>query len=113
MTLDNERTTIVELAAKVSRHPDRKAVAAHWPRAVDRRLDQLVERLRNAGERTDRTEVLAALVCATDPDVAALAAALRAFRTASVRDVLLDAPDAVVARLPVHRPGPRVSRDSV
>ena len=98
----------VELGARVAGHPDRKAVAVNWPRTVDRRLDELVERLRENGERTDRTELLAALVAAAETDPERLQRTLRAYRIARVRDVLIDAPrDSTIARLPIYGPGPR------
>src|SRR4051794_5564530 len=107
--MNDQESSVVELGAKVARYSDRKAVAVRWPRPVDRRLDQLVTRLSDAGERTDRTELLAAIVTVTEPDDDALREALQRYRTATNREVLLDAPDALVTRLPVHGPGPRTS----
>lgn len=78
-----------------------------WPLALDQRLDALVERANDAGEKANRREVLAALLLAADPSGEQLGAMLRAFRTATVAEAILDADIATVFEFPVHKPGPR------
>lgn len=72
------------------------------------RVDEFVDLLERHGERTNRKELIAALILAARPEAEDLAAALRRYRHALVRDALLDpkqAPSAV--ELPAHKPGPR------
>lgn len=85
-----------------------KAAATTWPYPIDRRLDQLVDAARDAGERTTRKELAAALVFAAQPDGEALGELLKRFRRARARDAVVDSVDGDnVLRLPRHRPGPR------
>jgi hypothetical protein len=74
-----------------------------WPRPVSRRLDQLVERARAA--RTDRSELAAAIIAATDLDEQALTQVVIDYRSSLACEVVLDVePTAKVITLP--RPGP-------
>lgn len=99
----------VPLDANLSRSRDRQ-VGLRWPAAVDAKLDRLVSRAVDAGERTNRKELLAALVAACDLDGAALGAALNSYRRMTVRDVLPGQPDGTeVVHLADHRPGPRAA----
>ncbi|HEU0086240.1 MAG TPA: hypothetical protein VFQ77_01055 [Pseudonocardiaceae bacterium] len=85
-----------------------KQIGVRWPIPVDARLDALMERAVEAGERTTRREVVAALVATTDLDGEAIGRLLRKYRTMRVREVLLDTPaDARVVRIAGQRPGPR------
>lgn len=85
-----------------------KQIGIRWPIPVDARLDALMDRATDAGERTHRRELLAALVATTDLDGEALGELLRRYRTMRVREVLLDAPaNANVVHITGHRPGPR------
>ncbi|RPE37188.1 hypothetical protein [Kitasatospora cineracea] len=58
----------------------RRNTLISWPEDVDRRLDILVRAATAAGENTSRSQILAALVTAADPDPQHLAATLRAYR---------------------------------
>lgn len=88
---------------------EEKASAVSWPLPVDRRLDELLERLRRAGERTTRKELAAAIVFSCPTDAEDLSRALRAYRTATVADALVsDIPESGnVISIERHRPGPR------
>jgi hypothetical protein len=109
--LSNSKEIPLELGQRVADSPLRKGAGIEWPRAVDRRLDQLKELAESAGERTTRSELAAAIVCETTPDAARLRESLTRYRTATGREVLLEVPDeATVISLPVHRSGPRAAR---
>ena len=100
----------VELAANLSRSRDKQA-GVRWPTAVDARLDRIVEAAVEAGERTNRKEVLAALVATLDLDGSACGEMLRRYRTMKVGDVLPAQPKGTtVVHLSDHRPGPRAGR---
>lgn len=108
MTKDDRHA--VELDGNLSRSRDRQ-VGVRFPIALDEKLDRLVAAAEQAGDRTNRKELLAALVATCDLDGPALGEALRRYRTMSVRDALPDAPqDHRVVRLADHRPGPRTAR---
>lgn len=80
------------------------------PAAVDAKLDRLVTRATDAGERTSRKELLAAIVASCDLDGDALGAVLKSYRLMTVRDVLPAQPaDAAVVHLADHQPGPRAA----
>lgn len=99
----------VSLDTNLSRSRDRQ-VGLRWPTAVDARLDLLLAAAIDAGERTNRKELLAALVAGCDLDGPALGQALRAYRTMRVRDALPPQPrGAVVAYFADGKPGPRTA----
>jgi hypothetical protein len=96
--------------------PDERLVASRdrqvglrLPFAIDQRLDALLARAVEAGERTTRRELLAAIILSTELSGDDLGGLLRAYRRANVRDALLDARQDNVAYLS-HKPGPRVVR---
>lgn len=90
--------------------PDRQ-VSFRIPLALDQRLDALVERAVDAGERTNRREVLSALLFVTQADGDQLGTMLRLFRRASVGEAVLDVqPDDNVLAFSRHQPGPRARR---
>jgi hypothetical protein len=90
-----------------------KQLAVSWPLAVDQRLDALVNRAELAGENTNRRELLAAAMLATDLDGDALGDRLRAYRRARVKDALMDTPvSGNVVHLDRHKPGPRARSDT-
>ena len=81
------------------------------PLAVDEKLDRLRTLAVQAGERTDRKEIVAALIARCELEGPALSELLREYRTMTVRDAVPDVPaDATVLRLADHKPGPRSSR---
>ena len=85
-----------------------KAAAIRWSWVVDRRLDQLVEQANDAGARTSRSELAAAIVAAAEPRSEALLSVILRWRTAVVRDVIVDAPPGdSTLHLPSYPPGRR------
>lgn len=90
--------------------PDRQ-VSLRIPLALDQRLDALVDRAVESGERTNRREVLSALLYAADGDGDSLGDLLRRYRRASVGDAVLDVEtDENVIAFARHHPGPRTRR---
>lgn len=97
----------VDLDTELARSRD-KQVGLRWPVAVDERLDRLVTLAEQAGERTNRKELIAALIATSASDGAALGRTLRRYRTMTVRNCLPGVDrGAQVVRLIEHRPGPR------
>lgn len=87
-----------------------RQVSFRMPLALDQRLDALVQRAIDAGERTNRREVLSALLLATDLNGDGLGETLRAYRRATVSVAVLDVPEGNVISFQRHAPGPRVRR---
>jgi hypothetical protein len=108
--LSNEPSTSLTLAENLSRSALRKGAAINWPRAVDERVDELVALATEAGQRTNRSELAAALVFATAADGDSIGDLLVAYRVATNRDALVrEIPTgANVVSLERHGPGPRV-----
>lgn len=97
----------VQLGANLSRSPD-KQVGLRLPAALDDKLDRLCETAIEAGERTNRKEVVAALIAVCGLDGPALGEALRTYRTMKVRDALPSQPaGTAVVHLVDQKPGPR------
>lgn len=96
----------------LARETERSGTSFVLPAAIHERLDWLVDAAVRAGEdrRLSRTEVVAALVATATPDGESLRSALHAYRTSTVRDLLVeehaDVAENVVA-LNARRPGPR------
>ena len=88
---DDRRSVSIDPRTRAADTPP-KAAAIRWPRAVDRRLDQLVERANNVGARTSRSELAAAIVAAAEVDPEELLGAVLHWRTAIVREVIVDVP---------------------
>jgi hypothetical protein len=71
-------------------------------------LDRLVTLAEEIGERTNRKELIAAIVATIDLDGGRLSDGLRRYRTMTVRDCLPgQADDTKVIRLAERKPGPR------
>ena len=89
-----------------------RQVSLRLPLALDQRLDALVERATNAGERTTRAELLQALILDCGLDGVGLGDRLRHLRTASCGDAVLDhsVPGDNVLQFSGHKPGPRTRR---
>lgn len=85
-----------------------KGAAVVWPLPLDAHVDDLVELVEAAHERTSRKELIAAIVFAAPADGKKLARILRDYRAATVGD-LAPASDIAkdVAVFERHRPGPR------
>ena len=79
-----------------------------WALPVDARLDALVQQARKAGERTNRRELLSAILCAFDDGDKELREILRDYRCKTVADVLAQETGSVnVISIRRHGPGPR------
>jgi hypothetical protein len=89
-----------------------KQTSLAWPHPVDERLEAMVDAAIDAGERTDRREILAALVSTTDVSGAALAKRIRKYRGMDVGEVLPgpDVPPSGEVELPNRPPGRRPGR---
>ena len=97
----------VDLDGSLCRSQD-KQPGLRWPIAVDERLDLLVHEAEAVGERTNRKELLAALVATADLDGAGLGVLLRRYRMMKVRECLpAQSPDVRLVRLADRKPGPR------
>jgi hypothetical protein len=83
-----------------------------WPWAIDQRLDMLVDRVARA-QKTNRKELIAALVLAAPDDGKMLKEIIETYRDAVVREALPTSEpgegDNVIV-LEAHRPGPRTGR---
>jgi hypothetical protein len=78
---------------------------------ISHRVDELVRLLEATGERTNRKELMASLILGAPAAGDELAQLVRRYRTAVVRDTLLD-PDrgGAVITVPIRKPGPRRRR---
>jgi len=74
---------------------------------INERLDQLVELADEAGARTTRKELLAALILAAPDSAVALRDAVLTYRTSRARDAAVQSDPDRVLELRPHRPGPR------
>lgn len=96
-------------AAELLRTSHDRQISLRLPLALDQRLDALVVRATNAGERTTRAELLQALLLDCDLGGPELGDRLRRLRTASCGEAVLD--HSVVSdnvlRFSSHKPGPR------
>lgn len=100
----------VPLDANLSRSPD-KQYGVRWPVAVDAKLDRLVSAAEEAGERTHRKELIAALIATCRLTGPQLSKALRTYRQMTVRDALGSAQTGSgVVHLVDHKPGRRSAR---
>ena len=105
--MDHPRTEQVRPDARLDSCKEKNAAVA-WPLPVDRRLDELVELAREAGERTTRKELAAAIILAAPAEPDALSEMLRTYRRAHARDALIGPVDDVnVISIHRHKPGPR------
>ncbi|EIU07583.1 hypothetical protein MA5S0422_0058 [Mycobacteroides abscessus 5S-0422] len=88
-----------------------KQVGLRLPLAVDQRIDALMSRATEAGERTNRKELIAALLATADMTGEELGNLLRRYRRSKVAEVLLDLDSSAdVIPLVAHKPGPRPVR---
>lgn len=90
-----------------------QGVGLSLPIAISDRVDALVALTETAGDRTNRKELIASLILAAPALSDKLAAGLRRYRVATVRDALLD-PETAHQNIsvPVRRPGPRPRKRS-
>ena len=74
---------------------------------LNERLDRLVELADSEGARTNRKELIAALVLAAPASGSELAEAVITLRKARARDAAVDGDLATILRFRRHQPGPR------
>jgi hypothetical protein len=91
---------------KLSACPVRNVTVA-LPGPLNERLDRLVDLADDEGARTNRRELLGALVLQAAESGEALAAAVVAFRKARARDAAVAEDLGAVLRFERHQPGPR------
>lgn len=85
-----------------------RSIGLSLPGPLSARVDALVKLVEDHGERTDRKELIAAMILAATEDPEDLSAAIRDYRRASIRDALLDVQRAQSAiDMPPRKPGPR------
>ena len=96
----------VGAAERLDNSRDRQ-VSFRIPLALDQRLDALVDRAIDAGERTNRRELLAAIVFAAGHSGEELGALLRSYRKATVREAVLDQDTGNLIEFRRRAPGPR------
>jgi hypothetical protein len=84
-------------------------VSFKLPVVINERLDELVAQAQRAGERTDRREVLSALLLSASMSADDLQDVLRIFRTSTNGEGRLRAvsPTASTFTVPAYGPGPR------
>jgi hypothetical protein len=105
--MTDERADQIPLDARLKSCRE-KAVGALWPLPVDHRLEQLVQLTNDTGERTDRKELLAAIVLAVTEDPDELSEMLRTYRRATVHAALINPTiEGNVVTLPRYKSGPR------
>lgn len=84
-----------------------RQVSFRIPLALDQRLDALVDRALDAGERTNRRELLAAILFTAGQDGDELGALLKRYRRATVREAMLDQDTGNLIEFRRRAPGPR------
>ncbi|WP_259314363.1 hypothetical protein [Capillimicrobium parvum] len=88
-----------------------KQIGVSIPVPLDSRLDALVRRVIDAGERTSRKELLAALLLEASEDPERLTRALRQYRSSEAADAVIAGDDVQAYLEPLERkPGPRPYR---
>jgi hypothetical protein len=93
------------------RNSPKLSVGLVLPAALSERLDCLVALAEKQGERTNRREVVAALLLAAAPSGAVVSELIREFRRAQVRDALVGDPSDEVFKVERRKPGPRPRSD--
>lgn len=85
------------------------SVSFKLPVVISAKLDEMVAQANASGERTDRRELLAALILDLAPNEAAIREALRAYRTARNQDASIDPSRETAPTMTIRapRPGPR------
>ena len=84
-----------------------QSVGLVLPAVLSDRLDSLVALAERNGERTNRREVVAALLLAAKPSGAAISELIRAYRRAQVQEALVGDAAGEEYVVGLRRPGPR------
>lgn len=108
MPTGDKKSIEVRLDDRVWTSPQRNA-GVNLPIVIDRYIDRLLAIASDAGERTSRKEVVAAVLASVPPDEEALVDLLRAYRKLRNRDIDLgdDVDDQNIVTFRANRPGPR------
>jgi hypothetical protein len=91
-------------------HCEEQPTSLSFVAPINERLDQLVELADEAGARTTRKELMAALILAAPDSEIPLRDAVLTYRTSRARDAAVLGDPARVLELRHHRPGPRRKR---
>lgn len=96
-------------ASELVRDSRDRQVSFRFPLALDQRLDALMARAIAAGERTNRSELLLALILDCDYTGEDLGQLLRRLRTSTSGEAVLDKPVPAdnLLQFAEHKPGPR------
>jgi hypothetical protein len=86
---------------------EERLITIGLPGPLNERLDRLVELADGEGARTNRKELVAALVLSAPESATELADVVIAFRKAKARDAAVSGDLAAVLQFRRHQPGPR------
>ena len=89
---------------------DERQITIGMPGPLNERLDRLVQLADEEGARTNRKELLAALVLGASPSPQLLADAVVTLRKAKAGDAAVSGDLGAVLAFKQHRPGPRPRR---
>lgn len=89
---------------------DEQPTSLSFVAPINERLDQLVELADQAGARTTRKELVAALILGASDSAVTLRDAVLTYRTSRAKDAAVSGDPARVLELRQHRPGPRRKR---
>jgi hypothetical protein len=89
-----------------------KPASINWPIPVEVRLEQLLDQAKEAGERTNRKELVAALVATSKLSNTQLERMLKRYRKAKVREIVSVPAGENVVPFSKQPPGPRTSDPS-
>jgi hypothetical protein len=99
--------TPLDADSRVVRWPEKQGAVA-WPLPVEAKLEALLHRAEEAGERTSRKEVVAALIAAYKGDGKKVSALVRRYRRTTVRELLaVPQSENVIDITQRRKPGPR------
>jgi hypothetical protein len=86
---------------------EEQSITIGLPGPLNERLDSLVDLADDEGAKTNRKELVAALILAASESASELANAVIALRKAKVRDAAVVGDLAAVLKFQRHQPGPR------
>jgi hypothetical protein len=101
MTVDTQ----LDADSRIVKWPEKQGAVA-WPLPIEAKLDVLLRRAEEAGERTNRKEVVAALIAEYQGDGEDVSELLRHYRRITVRE-LLPQSENVIDITQRRKPGPR------
>jgi hypothetical protein len=104
-----ERQVPIEADRRLDRC-EAKGAAISWPIPLDNLLDALVDAADDAGMKTTRKELAAAIVLAAPREGEVLSKIVTRYRKAKVADVVPEVPADNVVPFHIRKPGPRPKR---